>query len=241
MLVVENISIMRDGNCIINNVSLCCKPGEIHLLLGKNGAGKSTIALALMGHPAYTTFGNAYLNGIDLLKLPAHERSKQGLFLSFQHPQEIPGVQVSTFLYEACRAHDQLYNTIDDFLTHVRPYMKLLNLDESLLYRELNHGFSGGEKKRFELLQLLLLQPKVTILDEPDSGLDFDALKCLKDAIILIKKQLPETILIIITHYQHLFTDITPDAVHIVDNGGISRSGDYTLADTIFSQGYANE
>jgi len=239
MFIVENVSVFRDGNAIINGISLSCHLGSTHLLLGKNGAGKSTFALAIMGHPAYTVSGKVYLNGIDLLAIPVHERSKQGLFLSFQHPQEIPGVQASTFLYEACRAHGHTYHSMEDFLAKVRPHMKLLKLDESLLYRELNHGFSGGEKKRFELLQLLLLQPKVAILDEPDSGLDVDALKSLQDAIILIKKQFPDMILIIITHYKQLLTTVVPDYVHVMNDGVIVRSGDYTLADTVFSQGYA--
>lgn len=241
MLIIENISITRDKTLIINNISLIFKPGSTHLLLGKNGAGKSTLALALMGHPAYTVSGHAYLNGIDLLTLPVHERSKQGLFLSFQQPQEIPGIQASTFLYEACRAHGQLYNTTDEFLGHVRPYMKMLNLDESLLYRELNHGFSGGEKKRFELLQLLLLQPKVAILDEPDSGLDINALQSLKEALVFVKKQLPHIILIVITHYKQLLDAIIPEQVHIIKNRSITESGDRTLADRIFSQGYLHE
>jgi len=241
MFIIQNISIKRDDKTIINSITFSAKSGSIHLLLGKNGAGKSTLALTLMGHPAYTITGNAYLDGVDLLTLPVHERSKRGLFLSFQHPQEIPGVQASMFLYEACRAHGYMYTSMEEFLAHVRPYMAILALDESLLYRELNHGFSGGEKKRFELLQLFLLKPKVAILDEPDSGLDVDALQSLQKALVHIKNQLPEMIFIIITHYKKLLDVITPDHVHVIKDGCIAESGDYRLADKIFSQGYANE
>lgn len=239
MLIVENISIACDGTSIITNISFSCSSGSVTLFLGKNGSGKSTLALALMGHPKYTVSGKAYLNGINLLTLPVHERSKLGLFLSFQHPQEIPGVQASTFLYESCRAHGHVYNSMDDFLFYVRPQLKLLDLDESLLYRELNHGFSGGEKKRFELLQLLLLQPRVAILDEPDSGLDVEARKVLQEVILHIKKQYPEIILIMITHYPQLVDAIIPDTVHLLNQGCIIQTGKIDMAKKIFACGYS--
>jgi Fe-S cluster assembly ATP-binding protein len=238
MFILKNVSVTREQSMIVDNISLSFASGSTHILLGKNGAGKSSLTLALMGHPAYTVSGNAFLFGTDLLALPPHERSKQGLFLSFQQSPEIPGVKAETFLYEMCRSHGFLFDSITDFYHQVKPLLQLVDLPESLLGRELNHGFSGGEKKRFELLQLLLLKPKVALLDEPDSGLDRDAMYALFSVIKHIRTICPEMILLIITHYQQLLTQIKPDAVHVMKSGKIIVSGSAQLADHIFQEGY---
>jgi len=240
MFALENFSSFRNNKTILNSISFELKTGSISVLLGKNGAGKSSLALSLMGHPAYNTSGRAYLFGVNLLELPIHERSKIGFFLSFQAPYEIPGVKTITFLYEMCRAHGQLYDSIEQFQEVVRKYIRLLKLQESLLHRELNVGFSGGEKKQFELLQLFLLKPAFVILDEPDSGLDVDKIQILCDALITLRQENPNIIILLITHYQKLLENIVPDKVFVMEQGKIILSGNYEIAEEIFQQGYDN-
>lgn len=238
MFVLNNFSAVRDNKTILDSISFELKTGSISVLLGKNGAGKSSLALSLMCHPAYKTTGSAYLFGSNLLELAIHERSKSGFFLSFQTPFEIPGVKTLTFLYEMCRAHGQLYDSIEQFQQQVKKYIQLLQLNESFLYRELNVGFSGGEKKRFELLQVFLLKPKFLILDEPDSGLDIEALEILIKALKILKEEHPNIIILIITHYKKLLESMAPDNVFVMEQGKITNSGNYSVAERIFERGY---
>lgn len=242
-LVVNNLQVSVEENEILKGVNLTIKSGEVHAVMGPNGTGKSTLAYALMGHPKYKiTGGEATLDGKDLLKLDPSERSKLGLFLAFQYPVAVPGVSVANFLRTAINAHRKGQNpedkgiSIPDFRKKLKEKMALLDMDELFAGRYLNDGFSGGEKKRVEILQMATLEPKVSILDETDSGLDIDALKIVAHGIKAINKE--DQGVIVITHYQRILNYITPDFVHVMLNGKIVKSGGPELALRLEEEGY---
>lgn len=236
-LTLHNYTVFIEDKQILKNISLVLKPGSLHILMGPNGSGKSSLALSLMGHPAYIVTGTAHLNAQDLLTLSPDKRSHVGLFISFQQPHEISGLSVATYLtaiYQAAHGH------IEPALLEkkIYYYLDLLCLDRSFYYRNVNEGFSGGQMKKFEILQLLLLKPRVAILDEIDSGLDVDALKIVAHALHVARQENPCMTLLIITHYQHLLDYTTVDAVHLLMHGTIITSGDYRLAQQIEQHGY---
>ena len=236
-LIIKNLHVSIEGKKILNGVDLVVKKGEVCALMGPNGSGKSTLAYTLMGHPKYTVDkGEAWYKGKNILGMPADERAKLGLFLSFQYPQEIPGVSVSNFLRTAYNAVKGSPIPVPEFVKLLREKMKLLKVDELFSRRYLNEGFSGGEKKRMEILQLAVLQPDMAILDETDSGLDIDSLKIVADGVNSLVG--PHTGFLLITHYQRLLNYITPDKVHIMVKGKIVKSGGKELAHELEARGY---
>ena len=241
MLEIKDLKASIEDNNILNGLNLVCKPGEIHAIMGPNGSGKSTFSKVLTGHPDFEdATGQVLLNEKDLMELDPDERGNEGVFLAFQYPVEIPGVNNAEFLrmaYNAKRKHEGL-TEVDpfDFETLLNDKLKMLGMSEDFLERDLNHGFSGGEKKRNEILQLLVLDPKVAILDETDSGLDIDALKDVSLAINKFHNK--DKITIVITHYQRLLDHIKPDYVHVLVDGKIVKSGDDFLALELEEKGY---
>jgi Fe-S cluster assembly ATP-binding protein len=242
-LVINNLHVAVEDTEILKGVNLTIKAGEVHAVMGPNGTGKSTLAYALMGHPKYKiTEGEATLDGNDLLDLDPSERSKLGLFLAFQYPVAVPGVSVANFLRTAINAHRKGKDpedkgiSIPDFRKKLKEKMALLDMDESFAGRYLNDGFSGGEKKRVEILQMATLEPKISILDETDSGLDIDALKIVAHGINVINKKAQG--ILVITHYQRILNYITPDFVHVMLNGKIVESGGPELALRLEEEGY---
>jgi Fe-S cluster assembly ATP-binding protein len=241
MLEIQNLSAAVDGKQILKGITLTINPGEVHAIMGPNGSGKSTLAQVLAGREEYNiTGGTVTYNGKDLLDLDPEERAREGLFLAFQYPVEIPGVNSTYFLKAALneiRKHHGLPE-LDavDFLKLVREKMKVLELDQSLLNRPVNEGFSGGEKKRNEIFQMAVLEPKLAILDETDSGLDIDALKIVASGVNKLKKR--DNAQLVITHYQRLLDYIVPDFVHVLSDGRIIRSGDKHLALELEEKGY---
>ncbi|MCD4802590.1 MAG: Fe-S cluster assembly ATPase SufC [Anaerolineales bacterium] len=242
-LVINNLQVSVEDTEILKGVNLTIKSGEVHAVMGPNGTGKSTLAYALMGHPKYKiTEGEATLDGKDLLDLDPNERSKLGLFLAFQYPVAVPGVSVANFLRTAINAHRKGQNpedkgiSIPDFRKKLKEKMALLDMDESFAGRYLNDGFSGGEKKRVEILQMATLEPKISILDETDSGLDIDALKIVAHGIKAVNKK--DQGILVITHYQRILNYITPDFVHVMLNGRIVESGGPELALRLEEEGY---
>jgi Fe-S cluster assembly ATP-binding protein len=211
--------------------------GEVHAIMGRNGAGKSTLADVLMGHPAYEiTSGEIYYLGIPLAELEVHQRAKLGMFLSFQYPQAIPGVQVGTFLRKSVQAiRGENAPSAREFRVELNESLKKLGVEKSFLPRYVNDGFSGGEKKRLEILQMLLLKPQLAILDETDSGLDVDALRTVAEGINEIAKTAG---CLIITHYQRLLNHVNPDYIHIMIDGKIVKTGEADLALVIEEKGY---
>ena len=239
MFLIKNLSVSIDDQPIINDLNLQVAPGTIHAIMGPNGSGKSTLAYTLAGHPNYKIErGSIVFNNQNVTKLPPDKRAQAGLFLAFQHPCEIPGVTVSNFLKEAYAAITTTQISVEEFHQLLQKKMKLLNIDPSFAYRNLNDGFSGGEKKRLEMLQLLVLKPKLAILDEIDSGLDIDALKIVAQGLTQARRENPSMSVIIITHYQRILNYIKPDFVHILMNGNIVQSGDATLAHSLEQRGY---
>lgn len=239
MLIIKNLSVSIGNNQILNNVSLAIKSGEAHAIMGPNGSGKSTLAYAIVGHPrCEVTSGAIFFEGKNITEMSVDMRARLGLFLSFQQPYEIPGVSVFTFLHEAYRASTNAKISVKKFEWLLKEKMSILKIDYAFEHRALNEGFSGGEKKRFELLQLLVLQPKCAILDEIDSGLDVDALKMVADGIKHARAQNPEMSILLITHYQRILKHVIPDMVHVLQNGTITNSGDALLADEIDRNGY---
>lgn len=236
MLKIEDLYVICDGNEIIKGLSLTAKPGEIHAIMGPNGAGKSTLAKALAGHPFYEVSGHASLNGQDLLELDPDERAKLGLFMSFQYPLEISGITNVEFLRHSYNAVHNANLTEEELKIMILPILKEMQIKESFLDRDLNDGFSGGEKKRNEILQLLTLQPKCVILDETDSGLDIDALRIVAEGINHFMD--PTKILIVITHYQRLLDYIKPHFVHVMQEGKIRTTGGPELALALEEKGY---
>lgn len=223
---------------ILKGVTLTIMPGQTHAIMGPNGSGKSTLAKTLMGHPAYRIEqGDMRFNGISLQDMSPSERSKAGIFLAFQSPLAIEGVSIRDFLYQAYIAHYPQAST-DQFETELIQHIKLLHIKPAYLERSLNFGFSGGEKKKIEILQMAMLKPKLVLLDEIDSGLDVDALKIVCAGINHVKEQNPDMALLLITHYPRILHYIVPDVVHVMDKGIITQSGDTSLAENIEQSGY---
>lgn len=238
ILEVKDLRVSVAGKSILNGINICIKPGEIHCLMGPNGSGKSTLSYALAGHPLYSiTDGHALLNGKDVLSIPAHERAKQGLFLAFQYPQEIQGLNMGHFLFSMAKARDPTLSPLK-FKTMLDQVVQTLGFDTRFLERQLNVGFSGGEKKRAEILQLLLSKPTLAVLDETDSGLDVDSLRIVSKAVNTLRG--PEFGCLIITHYPRILEHITPDVVHIMIDGKIVQTGGEDLAHDIEKNGYAS-
>ncbi|MBU6398775.1 MAG: Fe-S cluster assembly ATPase SufC [Verrucomicrobia bacterium] len=241
MLEIRNLHAGVDGKSILKGVDLAIKPGEVHAIMGPNGSGKSTLAQILAGRQGYTvTAGEVRYLGRNLLELDPEERAREGVFLAFQYPVEIPGVNSTYFLKAALnevRKHRGLPE-LDamEFLTLVKEKMKLLELSEDFLKRPVNEGFSGGEKKRNEIVQMAVLEPRLAILDETDSGLDIDALKIVSSGVNWLKR--PDNAQLVITHYQRLLNYIVPDFVHVLCHGRIVRSGDKQLALELEAKGY---
>jgi Fe-S cluster assembly ATP-binding protein len=241
ILSVRDLTAKVDGNQILKGLNLDVKAGEIHAIMGPNGSGKSTFSKVLAGHPAYeVTGGEVIFQGENLLEMEPEERSLAGVFLAFQYPLEIPGVSNLDFLrvaYNARRKHQGL-EEIDtfDFEDLIQEKLEIVKMNPSFLERSLNEGFSGGEKKRNEILQMALLEPKLAILDETDSGLDIDALKIVADGVNQLAS--PENATILITHYQRLLNYIEPDFVHVMANGRILMTGGKELALELEERGY---
>lgn len=236
-LIIKDLHVSIEGQKILNGVDLVVKKGEVCALMGPNGSGKSTLAYTLMGHPKYVVDkGEVWYKGQNILELRPDERAKLGVFLSFQYPQEIPGVSVSNFLRTALNAVKPNQISVPDFVKLLREKMKLLKIDDSFSRRYLNEGFSGGEKKRAEILQLAVLQPEMAILDETDSGLDIDSLKIVAEGVNTLLG--PNMGVLVITHYQRLLNYITPDKVHIMVKGRIVKSGGKELAHELEARGY---
>src|SRR6185369_9052213 len=242
MLEIKNLHANVDDKEILRGIDLTVNAGEVHAIMGPNGSGKSTLAHVLAGREGYTiTDGQVLYEGKDLLALPPEERAREGVFLAFQYPVEIPGVSNMYFLRAALntiRKHRGL-DEIDamDFLKMVREKIKLLEMDESLMNRPVNEGFSGGEKKRNEMFQMAELEPKLAILDETDSGLDIDALRTVSEGINRLRG--PERAIILVTHYQRLLNYVVPDFVHVLADGRIVKSGGKELAHELEEKGYA--
>ena len=241
LLEVRNLTTTVAGVAILKGIDLTVRAGEVHAIMGPNGSGKSTFAKALAGHPAYEiTGGEATFAGRNLFELPPEERARAGLFLGFQYPVEVPGVANTQFLrlayntIQGARGKDELDPLeFDDF---VRERMKVLDMDPAFLDRSVNEGFSGGEKKRNEILQMALLEPRLAFLDETDSGLDIDALRVVATGVNRLLT--PENAVVLVTHYQRLLNLIVPDYVHVMDGGRIVKTGDKALALELEERGY---
>jgi Fe-S cluster assembly ATP-binding protein len=241
MLEIKNLHASINGNEILNGINLKVHAGEVHAIMGPNGSGKSTLAQVLAGREAYEiTDGQVVYNGKDLLELSPEDRAREGIFLAFQYPVEIPGVSNTYFLkaaLNAVRKHNgQPELDAMEFLGLVKKKMKLVEMDQSLLNRPVNEGFSGGEKKRNEIFQMAVLEPKLAILDETDSGLDIDALRIVADGVNKLKTK--ENAVIVVTHYQRLLNYIVPDYVHVLVDGRIAKSGTKELALELEERGY---
>ncbi|MGV3772051.1 MAG: Fe-S cluster assembly ATPase SufC [Verrucomicrobiales bacterium] len=241
MLEIRNLKAEVEGKQILKGLNLIIKPGEVHAIMGPNGSGKSTLAQILAGREDYTiTGGEVIYCGKDLLDMEPEERAREGVFLAFQYPVEIPGVNSTYFLKAALnevRKHKgQTELDAIDFLQLVKEKMKILELDQKLLNRPVNEGFSGGEKKRNEIFQMAVLDPKLAILDETDSGLDIDALRIVASGVNKLKK--PDNAQLVITHYQRLLDYIVPDFVHVLFEGRIIKTGDKSLALELEERGY---
>ena len=242
MLEIKDLHAEIDGKQILNGLSLSVNAGEVHAIMGPNGAGKSTLAYVLGGRPGYeVTGGSVTFAGEDLLDLDPHERAAAGLFLGFQYPVEIPGVSNVQFLREALNAQRQAREeeplSGGEFLKHAKEQAALLKLDMEMLKRQVNVGFSGGEKKRAEMVQMGILGPKLAVLDETDSGLDIDALKTVGNGINAIMRK-PDKGVLLITHYQRLLDYVKPDFVHILSQGRIVKTGDAELSQRLEAEGY---
>ena len=241
MLEVKNLCVKADNKEILKGVNLSVKAGEVHSIMGPNGSGKSTLAQVLAGRESYeVTSGEVVFEGRDLLELAPEDRARQGVFLAFQYPVEIPGVSNTYFLRAALNAirkeRDEEEISAMDFLAVVREKMALLKMDESLISRPVNEGFSGGEKKRNEIFQMAVLEPRLAILDETDSGLDIDALKIVAEGVNTLRNE--NRSFVVVTHYQRLLNYIVPDYVHVLSEGRIVRSGDSSLALELEEKGY---
>lgn len=242
MLKINDLNVAINAQTILKGINLQVNAGEVHAIMGPNGSGKSTLSKVLAGHPSYNVLSGEvnYLDQ-DLLPLSPEERARAGVFLSFQYPVEIPGVTNINFLKASVNAvrKGQGKNTLDaiEFLSFIREKCQLLDMDESFLYRGINEGFSGGEKKRNEILQMAALEPKLAILDETDSGLDIDALRIISQGVNAMRA--PDRAIILVTHYQRLLDYIEPDYIHVLVNGRIITSGDKTLALELEEKGYS--
>jgi Fe-S cluster assembly ATP-binding protein len=242
LLEIKNLHVKVDNHEILKGIDLRVNAGEVHSIMGPNGSGKSTLAQVLARREAYeVTQGQILYNGRDLLEMKPEDAACEGVFLAFQYPVEIPGIGNAYFLRSALNAIRRYYSRDEmdamDFLPFFREKLKLLEMDEKLMNRSVNEGFSGGEKKRNEILQLAVLEPKLAILDETDSGLDIDALKIVAKGVNSLRS--PERAMIVVTHYQRLLNYIVPDFVHVLVNGRIVRSGGPELALELEDKGYA--
>ncbi len=241
MLEIKNLHASIHGKEILKGIDLTVKPGEVHAIMGPNGSGKSTLSNVLVGHPAYqVTQGSATFYGKDLLALSPEDRSHEGLFLSFQYPVEIPGVSMTNFMRAAINEHRKYHQlpplNASEFLKLMKEKRAIVELDNKLANRSVNEGFSGGEKKRNEIFQMAMLEPRLSILDETDSGLDIDALRIVAEGVNKLKR--PDTSVIVITHYQRLLDYIRPDIVHVLYKGRIVKTEGPELALKLEKQGY---
>jgi Fe-S cluster assembly ATP-binding protein len=236
-LEIKGLTVEVEGKQILRGLDLVVSQGETHALMGPNGSGKSTLAYATMGHPAYDiTGGQILLKGQDVTEMSPDERAKAGLFLAMQYPTEIPGVSLTNFLRTAVNATRETDMPVRQFMVELREQMKLLQMDEKFLTRSVNEGFSGGEKKRFEILQMALLRPQIAILDETDSGLDVDALKIVSEGVNRLRGA--DLGVLLITHYTRILRYIRPDRVHVMLEGRIVESGGPELAEQLEAGGY---
>lgn len=245
LLEIKDLTAAVDGKPVLKGLNLSVKPGEVHAIMGPNGSGKSTLSKILAGHPAYEVTGGSVKYEVnfqmrDLLEMEPEERAQEGVFLAFQYPIEVPGVSNLTFLRTAfnsiCRHQGVEEMNEEQFASFVRKKMQLVSMDEKFLDRAVNTGFSGGEKKRNEILQMAVLSPRLAILDETDSGLDIDALRIVADGVNKLKG--PDRAIILITHYQRLLDYIVPDYVHVLAGGKIIETGDKSLALKLEEKGY---
>ena len=242
MLEINNLQVRGGTKDILRGINLSVKKGEVHAIMGPNGSGKSTLARALAGHPEIeVTGGTVTYNGKDLIELSPEDRAREGVFMAFQYPVEIPGVNNAYFLKAAINAQRKHRGLPEldamEFMALVKEKAKILHLDPSLMSRPVNEGFSGGEKKRNEIFQMAVLEPKLAVLDETDSGLDIDALKAVAEGVNEMRS--PERAIIVITHYQRLLNYIEPDFVHVLQDGRIVRSGGKDLALHLEEKGYS--
>jgi Fe-S cluster assembly ATP-binding protein len=236
-LEIKGLTVEVEGQPILHGLDLAVAKGEVHALMGPNGSGKSTLAYAVMGHPAYTiTGGQVLLKGTDITGLSPDERAALGLFLAMQYPTEIPGVSLTNFLRTSVNATREADVPVRQFMSELRAAMGELEMDEKFLQRNVNEGFSGGEKKRFEILQMTLLRPEIAILDETDSGLDIDALRVVSEGVNRLRG--PDLGVLLITHYTRILRYIEPDHVHVMVAGRIVKSGGAELADELERGGY---
>jgi Fe-S cluster assembly ATP-binding protein len=242
LLNVKDLRVRVEGKEILKGLNLSVNPGEVHAIMGPNGSGKSTLARALSGHPAYeVTGGTVTYDGRDLIAMAPEERACEGVFMAFQYPVEIPGINNTYFLkaaLNAVRKHrgEQELDAVE-FMQLVRAKAKLLEMDQAMLSRSVNEGFSGGEKKRNEIFQMAVLEPRLAILDETDSGLDIDALKTVSHGVNALRS--PDRAIVVVTHYPRLLNYIVPDFVHVLNDGRIVRSGGKELALELEEKGYA--
>ena len=237
LLEVDDLHVSIEGKEILKGLTLRVSAGEVHAIMGPNGSGKSTLSFCLMGHPKYAiTSGTIRYRGKDIQSLPVNERAAAGIFLAFQYPTAIPGVTITNFLRAALRGVRRTDVPVKEFRQTVKTQLKALGIPDAFMNRYVNDGFSGGEKKRLEILQMAVLAPALAVLDETDSGLDIDALKTVAEGINALRS--PTRGILLITHYQRLLNYITPDAVHVMVDGRIVRSGGPELALELESKGY---
>ncbi len=237
VLQVEDLTVSIEGKQILNGLDLTVPAGEVHAIMGPNGSGKSTLANTLMGHPHYkVTGGRVLLKGHDITDLPPNQRAQRGMFLAMQYPTAIPGVTMVNFLRASMKAVQGKDVPVREFRERLKEALEVLKMDESFARRYVNDGFSGGEKKRAEVLQMSLLRPVMAVLDETDSGLDIDALRTVAEGINALRS--PEMSILLITHYQRILNYVTPDHVHVLYRGRIVRSGGQELAAELEEKGY---
>ena len=238
MLSIIKLTVQIDNKPVVSDFSLSIKPGTVHALMGPNGAGKSSLAHTLAGDPSYRVItGSVLFDGIDITNSLPEERAQKGMFLAFQQPPAIPGVTIATFMREACRAVLK-EESLEQFTLRLNNALEMVGLPASCAARNLNEGFSGGEKKRLEMMQLILLKPKFVILDEIDSGLDIDALRQIAQSLSYVRRENPDMSILIVTHYQRILDHIIPDFVHVMDGGRLVQSGDASLVARIEQGGY---
>jgi Fe-S cluster assembly ATP-binding protein len=237
---IRDLHASVEGREILRGVSLSVPAGQLHALMGPNGSGKSTLANVLLGNPAYeVTAGSIEFQGDDITKLPTDERAARGLFLGFQHPEEIPGVSVFNFLRQAISTRKGIENfSVLEVRLQVMEWTKKLGMDQRFMERYLNEGFSGGERKRNELLQMALLEPDFAVLDETDSGLDIDALKTVAEGISTIRSERPQLGILLITHYHRILDHLAPDVVHVLINGRVIETGGPEIARVVEREGF---
>ena len=237
LLAVEELQVSVDGKAILKGLNLTIRAGEVHAIMGPNGSGKSTLSFCLMGHPKYhVTGGRILYKGKDIAELAPNERAAAGIFLAFQYPTAIPGVTIANFLRAAVRGVRGADVTVKDFRQLVKTQLKALGIPDAFMNRYVNDGFSGGEKKRLEILQMAVLNPELAVLDETDSGLDIDALKTVATGINAMRS--PTRGILLITHYQRLLNYVKPDVVHVMVDGKIAKSGGPALAQELEATGY---